>query len=415
MRWLLGLITGQSPRSNDLIEGTVNLLVARHERMVHDDEHGSEVDDLGALIRDDIDAHDEPRRGRRRRKRSRIVPIIAALVAIGIGVGAVLFARDLFSGLGEVPDYSGSGTGSVAVRVAQGDTISDIAITLEEAGVVKSARAFTEAANANEQSKSIQPGLYSLRKEMQASIALETMLDPASIQTFKVTLPEGLTVAQIVSRLAESTGAPAEELEAALADRANLGLPAWTPADVPNLEGFLHPGTYDFDPETTPLQMIQALVTRFNAVATETGLEQKAAAVGQSPYNVLIIASLIEREVKHDDERGKVAQVIYNRLAKPMPLQIDAATSYGAGKPGNELTTADLQDKSNPYNLRVLPGLTPTPISSVSDKSIDAALNPTDGTWIYYVVNSADGHHAFVTTDEEFLAAKAECQSNGWC
>lgn len=389
--------------------------MARQERPVHDDGHGSEVDDLGALIRDDVDAQDHPRRHRRRRKRSRLVPILAALVAVGIGVGAVLFARDLFSGFGDVPDYSGSGTESVAVRVSQGDTISDIAVTLEEAGVVKSARAFTDAAAANDQSKSIQPGLYSLRKEMQASIALETMLDPTSIQTLKVTLPEGLTVKQIISRLSEATGAPVEELEAAVNDRANLGLPAWAPADVPNLEGFLHPGTYDFDPETTPLQMIQALVSQFNAVATASGLEQKATAVGQSPYNVLIIASLIEREVKHDDERGKVAQVIYNRLAKPMPLQIDAATSYGAGKPGNELTTDDLQDKSNPYNLRVLPGLTPTPISSVSDKSIEAALNPTDGTWIYYVVNSADGHHAFVTTDDEFLAAKDECQKNGWC
>ncbi len=389
--------------------------MARDERTVHDDKHGSEVDDLGALIRDDIDEQERPSRRRRRRKRSRLVPILAALVAVGIGVGAVLFARDLFSGFGEVPDYTGSGTENVAVRVSQGDTISDIAVTLEEAGVVKSARAFTDAAQENEQSKSIQPGLYSLRKEMKASIALEAMLDPSSIQTFKVTLPEGLTVEQILTRLSEATGAPVEQLEAALADRANLGLPAWAPADIPNLEGFLHPGTYDFDPETTPMQMIQALVSQFTAVATQTGLEQKAAAVGQSPYNVLIIASLIEREVKHDDERGKVAQVIYNRLAKPMPLQIDAATSYGAGKPGNELTTADLQDQSNPYNLRVLPGLTPTPIASVSDKSLQAALNPTDGTWIYYVVNSADGHHAFVTTDEEFLAAKAECQKNGWC
>lgn len=387
--------------------------MARYDREVHD-EH-SEVDDLGALIRDDLDEQDHPRERRRRRRGGRLVPFLAALVTIGIGIGAVMFAKDLFSGFGNVPDYTGSGTDAVQVRIDQGDSLSDIAVKLEEAGVVKSARAFTEAAAENDAAKSLQPGLYSLKKEMKASLALEAMLDPAAIQTVKVTLAEGLTVAQTVAKLAEATGKPAADFDAVLADRANLGLPSWMPSGAANLEGFLQPGTYTFDPETTPLAMVQALVAQFNATAAELQLEQKAASVGQSPYNVLIIASLIEREVKHDDERAKVSRVIYNRLAKPMPLQIDAATAYGAGKPGNELTKDDLQNKNNPYNLRVLPGLTPTPIANVSDKSLTAALAPEQGTWIYYVVNSADGHHAFVTTDAEFTAAKKQCQDNGWC
>lgn len=392
-------------------------LVARHERSLRDDEDSSEVDDLGALIRDDLDEQGHSRRSRReRRKRSRLVPILAALVAVGIGIGAVLFAKDLFSGFGDVPDYTGQGTESVSVRIEDGDTISDIAVKLQKADVVKSARAFTEAAAANDKSKTIQPGLYSLKKQMKASAALDAMLDPKAIQTLKVSLAEGLTVAQTLKKLSEATGKPVSEFEAALADRANLGLPAWVPATAANLEGFLQPGTYSFDPESaTPLSMLQALVAQFNAVATETQLEQKAAALGQSPYNIVIIASLIEREAMHDDERPKIARVIYNRLAKPMPLQIDAATAYGVGKPGNELTKADLEDKNNPYNLRVLPGLTPTPIANVNQKSIVAALAPADGSWIYYVRNTADGHHAFVTTDAEFLAAKQECQKNGWC
>lgn len=393
--------------------------MARHHRTEPDEapepleESSSEVDDLGALIQGDLEEQERPRR--RRRKRGKVAPILAALVAVAIAVGAVLFAKDLFSDWKEVPDYTGSGTESVQVRVEDGDTLSDIAVALEKAGVVKSARAFTDAAADNEDSKSLQPGLYSLKKEMKASLALEAMLDPNAIQTMKVTLPEGLTQKQTVARLAEATGKPVADFEAALADRANLGLPAWFPADAANLEGVLQPGTYSFDPEDTPLSMVQALVAGFNAVAASTGLEQGAAAVGQSPYNVVVIASLIEREAKHDDDRPKVARVIYNRLAKPMALQIDAATAYGVGKPGNELTKADLDDKSNPYNLRVLPGLPPTPIANVSEASIKAALQPADGTWIYYVVNSADGHHAFVTTDAEFLAAKQECQKNGWC
>ncbi|WP_153505421.1 endolytic transglycosylase MltG [Cumulibacter manganitolerans] len=385
--------------------------MARHQQGTRDD--GSEVDDLGALIRGNIDgeehAYDRPKRHRR------LAPALAALVAVAIGVAAVLFAKDLFAGFGDVPDYSGAGGDTVQVRVDEGDTISDIAVKLEDAGVVKSARAFTEAASANDKSKSVQPGLYSLKKQMKASLALEAMLDPNAVQTYKITFAEGLTVDQTIAKLAESTGKPKSDFEAALGDRANLGLPGWVPANANKLEGFLQPGTYTFDPEQTPLAMLQAMVAQFNAVAAETQLEQKAAAVGQSPYGVLIIASLIEREAKHDDERPKVARVIYNRLAKPMPLQIDAATAYGAGKPGDQLTKSDLEDKNNPYNLRVLPGLTPTPIASSSEASIAAALAPADGTWLYYVRNSEDGHHAFVTTDQEFLAAKQQCQQKGWC
>lgn len=380
-----------------------------------DDHSGSEVDDLGALIRSELEDDTHPReRRRRRKKRNRIVPLLAAVVAVVIAAGAVYFAREIFSGLGEVPDYAGAGTESISVRIDEGDTLSDIATKLEEAGVVKSARAFVEAADENDAAKGLQPGLYTLKKEMQAELALDAMLDPSSIQTIAITLPEGLTVDQTLSRLSEATGLPVEQFQAALDDRANLGLPAWAPAEA-KLEGFLQPGTYTFDPEDTPLSMLQALVGQFNAVVAQTQLEQKAAALGQSPYSILVIASLIEREAKWDEERPKIARVIYNRLAKPMPLQIDAATAYGVNKPGNELTKADLEDAGNPYNLRVVPGLPPTPIATVGLPSIEAALNPADGSWIYYVVNSSDGHHAFVTTDAEFTAAKKACQQNGWC
>ena len=388
--------------------------VARHADP-DDDYYASEVDDLGALIRGELeeDTHPGERRGRHR-KRGRLVPVLAALVAVVIAAGAVYFAKEIFSSFRDVPDYAGEGTESVAVRIDEGDTLSDIATKLADAGVVKSARAFTDAAAEDEASKGLQPGLYTLKKEMKASLALAAMLDPSAIQTVKVTVPEGLTVDQTLAALAEGTGLSVEELQAALDDRANLGLPAWAPADA-KLEGFLQPGTYTFDPEDTPLSIIQTLVAQFNAVAAQTGLEQKAAGIGQSPYSVLTIASLIEEEAKWDEERPMIAQVVYNRLAVPMPLQIDASTAYGVNKPGNELTKDDLADASNPYNLRVVPGLPPTPIASVGAPSIEAALNPADGTWIYYVVNSADGHHAFVTTDAEFTAAKQVCQQNGWC
>lgn len=384
--------------------------MARHAS----DDH-SEVDDLGALIRTELEDDTHPRERRARRsRRGRLVPVLAALVTVVIAAGAFYFAKDILAGFREIPDYAGEGGDTVAVRIDEGDTLTDIATKLEEAGVVKSARAFTEAAADDDASTGLQPGLYTLKKEMKASLALAAMLDPAAIQTTKVTLPEGLTLEQTLNRLSEATAVGVEEFESAIADRGNLGLPAWAPTDA-KLEGFLHPGTYTFDPEDTALSMLQTLIGQFNAVAGQTGLEQKAAAVGQSPYSVLIIASLIEREAKWPEERPMVARVIYNRLAIPMPLQIDASTAYGVDKPGNELTKADLEDAGNPYNLRVVPGLPPTPIATVGIPSIEAALSPADGSWIYYVVNSADGHHAFVTTDAEFAAAKKVCQQNGWC
>ncbi len=377
---------------------------------------GSEVDDLGALIRGEIDDGKHPRSGRPpRKKRRHILPILAALIAIAIAAGAVYLAKDLFSGIGEVEDYAGAGTDAVTVRVMEGDTVSDIAGTLQEAGVVKSKRAFLDAAEDNTASQALQPGLYALKKEMKASLALEAMLDPTSIQTLKVTLPEGLTVEQTLATLEEATGITTEEFEAAIEeDRANLGLPEWAP-EKGRVEGFLQPGTYNFDPEDTPLSILQTLVAQFNAVASQVGLVEGAKAVGQSPYELLTIASLIEREAYWDDERPKIARVIYNRLKKPMPLQIDAATAYSLDKPGNELTQADLDDESNPYNLRVVSGLPPTPIATVGLPSLDGALNPADGSWLYYVVNSDDQHHAFVTTAEEFEEAAQVCQQKGWC
>jgi len=337
------------------------------------------------------------------------------VVVVGIAATTVYFGKQFISGFGAVPDYTGTGVKAVNVRVNSGDSLSTIATTLEKSDVVKSAKAFTNAAKKNPQSSAIQPGLYALKTKMSAKNALKLLLDPASRLSHKVTVPEGLTVQQILALVSEKADVPLTDLQAALKDVANLGLPTWLPNTGVVLEGFLAPGTYEVDPDDTPLEILQSMVANFQKTASKVNLEAAAQAIGQTPYNVLIIASLIEREAKWDDERAKIARVIYNRLAIPMPLQIDASTAYGAGKAGNELTTADLQNTANPYNLRVLPGLPPTPIANVSEKSLQAALAPAAGPWIYYVVNSADGHHFFTDDPAAFNAAVAQCKANGWC
>lgn len=389
--------------------------MARHPRSDQvqfdaDDDYESGVYDLGSLIQDDLS------RGRvRRKRRNPVLLILLVVVVVAIGATAFFLGKNLLSGFGTTPDYAGSGGSQVNVRVNAGDSLTTIANSLHDANVVKSAKAFTNAAAANPKESSIQPGLYALKKQMKAQAALNLLLNPVSKLTKRVVIPEGLTVAQTLQKVADGTGVTIAALDAALKDVPNLGLSAWMPNKAAVPEGLLGPGTYDFDPSETPLEIVQEMIANFQSTAASINLKQAAAAIGQTPYNVLIIASFIEREAKFDDERPKIARVIYNRLAIKKPLQIDASTAYGAGKKGNELTNTDLASTTNPYNTYTIAALPPTPISGAGVASLKAALAPSPGNWIYYVVNSADGHHFFTSSDAEFAAAKQICKANGWC
>ena len=362
-----------------------------------------------------VDTERPPRRSRHRRRR-RVRSIITSLLAvlvIGALVAAVLFGgRALlgaFGAFGEVPDYTGAGTGSIEIRVDQGDTASDIATTLFEADVVLSERAFRDAATANQESLSIQPGLYELRTQMSAALALDLLLDPVARLTEIVTIPEGFTQAQILLALAEATDIPLVEFENAANQVESLGLPAYTAG---RLEGFLFPETYTFDPQDEALEILQRLVAQFTTAATSLDLEGRAAQLGIEPYDIVVIASMIQSESRIDAERPMIARVVYNRLEQNIPLGIDATSAYDLGKPGTELTTEDFLVDS-PYNTRLNVGLPPTPISSPGAASLEAALSPVPGNWIYYVLEDAAGNHFFTASAAEFEAAKARCEAAG--
>ena len=225
----------------------------------------------------------------------RWIPVVADPASVvGIAATAFYFGKQFLSGIGDAPDYAGGGDMQVNVRINSGDPLSTIATTLEDADVVKSAKSFTEAAKGNSKSSSIQPGLYSLKTKMKATAALDLLLSPEARLTRKVTIPEGYTVAQVLAATSKKTEVPLEDLKAALTDVQNLGLPAWLPNANVVLEGFLAPGTYEFDPDDTPLEIVQEMVARFQQLAGTVGLEDGAKALGQSPYNVFTIASLIE-------------------------------------------------------------------------------------------------------------------------
>ena len=349
-------------------------------------------------------------RRHRRRRRGPLGVLLALLVVGGLVAGIVYGGRSMLARLGTVPDYPGAGTGSVQIQVRPGDTATDIAAALTKAGVVKSERAFRDAAKDDPRSTRIQPGYYRMRKQMSGAAALALMLDPSSRLLSRVTVPEGRTAAEILELLAAKTGRPLSALQAAARDTARLGLPSYAKG---RLEGFLFPATYDFDPGTSPAEMVREMVATYRDKVDDAALAGGAKALGISPYQVVVVASLVEREAAVADEQGKIARVIYNRLDQDFYLGVDAAVLYGLGRTGGTLTEADLA-KVTPYNTRVVKGLPPTPIASPGLAAIDAALHPAAGPWLYYV-RQKGGRHFFTADRDEFNAAKARCQAEHLC
>ena len=362
-----------------------------------------------------LELRDErPSPRRRRSRRSPLVKVLAVLVVLalagGLVVGAMSLARGLdFLSSSAAEDYSGEGSGEVVVQVQPGDTATDVAATLAEKDVVASRQAFYEVAVADERSRGLQPGFYRLRLQMSAAAAFELLLDPSARVVGRVTIPEGYTVEQVLQALADGTEIPLADYQAAAADPAALGLPDYAGG---KLEGFLFPATYDVEPGTDATQVLTMMVDRFKQAAADTDLEAKAAALGLSPYEAVIVASMIERESRVDDELSKVSRVVYNRLEQGIPLGIDATILYGLGRTSGGLKQSELE-KDTPYNTRLNAGLVPTPIANPGQEALEAALSPEDGDWLYYVLADKQGRHLFTADYDEFLEQKAKSQREG--
>lgn len=350
----------------------------------------------------------EERMKKQRRRRSISVLVVALVLVAGAGYVVVsLVGGSLFGGTGQaqaVTDYPGPGRpGAPTVVVNAGDSGAAMATTLREAGIVASEDAFREAFEANPDAGLIQPGTYQLMLEMKAEDAVRALLDPKSKVSMKVTIPEGFTAEEIFTRINEVTLISVDELRAAAADPAAIGLPAEAGG---NVEGWLFPTTYQVEPNTPAQAILAQMVAQSVETLTSKGVPQ------DRWLDVLTKASLIEQEAVLDTDRPKMARVIENRLEQGWPLQIDATLVYSLNKPGNELTQEDLDDTSNPYNSRKLTGLPPTPIGAPGIPSIEAALAPAEGDWMFWVtVNLDTGETKFASTHDEFLEYKAEYQA----
>jgi UPF0755 protein len=226
------------------------------------------------------------------------------------------------------------------------------------------------------------------------------------LKVFKIVLPEGLNVRQTGEKVAESTegNISAEEFQAAV-NEGDYDYAFLKDANG-NLEGFLFPKTYEVTSRTSAHSVVNMLLKQFQ-VETEHLEWSRSQALGVTPYQVVIIASLIEKEAKVPEDRPLIASVIYNRLKNKMKLGIDATVEYALGKWKPVLTNQDLQVDS-PYNTYRIPGLPPAPICNPGFESIRAALYPASTNYIYYILTGADGKHSFTADYQEFKRWKEE-------
>jgi UPF0755 protein len=306
---------------------------------------------------------------------------------------------------GSNPDYAGPGSGSVTIQVREGETATMIGRALKEADVVKSVGAFTDAAVAEPRSRSIQVGYYQLKKHMKASDALAVLVDPANLIQARVTIPEGYRVADIVKAIAAKTDITARQVQAALKDPTALGLP---PDAEGNPEGYLFPATYTVVPGETAQQLLRQMVAKSVQTEKDLDIAAKAKALGFTPREIITVASILESEGSRAQDLPKIARAIYNRLDQGMALQSDATVNYANGKSGSVFTTSEDRANPSPYNTYVHTGLPPGPIGAPGEKTIEAALNPADGPWLYWVtVNLRTGETRFNTTYEGHLRDKA--------
>lgn len=333
---------------------------------------------------------------------------IVALVSLGIAALMIVTSIVLLRGSSDTTDFAGSGAGEVSVVISRGDTLTEMGRKLQAAGVVQSAESFVNAASVDDRASTIGPGRYTLKKQMSSIAALDLMLDPVSRADSRLVLPEGLRLEQTVSTAADATNLPKSDFQKVLQDPAQLGLPDWA-KDRP--EGFMFPASYDLTGDETARSLLRQLVKRFNQASDDVNLETRAKDVGLSPYEVVIVASLLQAEVAPQDFK-KAARVIYNRLDQNMPLQLDSTVSYALGTSDIQLNADELKTNS-PYNTYVRRGLPPRPINSPGEAALDAALSPAKGKWLYFVSVDPTTHETkFARTYEKFLELKREFQQN---
>ena len=325
---------------------------------------------------------------------------------------------------------------AVELTIPQGASINEIAGELQSTGVISNATVFRYWLRCDgeltitgflgcDSVVAVEAGDYVLYENMDFE-SVRTVFDAGPLpEVFElVRIPEGLRWSEMALRLLEENPAfEWENLEAAYVSLVREA--SYLPDDAPvrTLEGMLFPATYDINADDLAdehgflLRLSDEFDRRFARLLEDPGLHPDIVDLDLVPYEVIIVASLIEEEALVSEDRAKISRVIYNRLAEGMRLDIDATACYAAAKSCADLTSADIRLES-PWNTRVVTGLPPTPISAPGEASLEAALQPADGDWLFYVRTDEGGvrgaHHFSVTYDEH-LANVQICREQGYC
>ncbi|GAA3056481.1 endolytic transglycosylase MltG [Actinokineospora globicatena] len=391
------------------------------------------TDELGFFEEDE----EQPAKRKPRRDRRRVKLAVFGLVLLAIIGGGVWYGIRTLSGIGGYDDFSGAGESDVVVEVKGGDSTGVIANRLKEEGVVASARAFTEAAESESKVRAIQPGFYVMRTKVSGTDAVAKIVNPASrvgnLQikagtqfddvTSGATVTPGvytlLSKASCAELNGKSTCVPVEELRKVVesADLTTLGVPDWAVPDASKspepkrkLEGLIMPDVYEVRPGSTAEELWKKLIADSSALLQSVGMPALADATGFTPYQMLVMGSLIQREAIAGDF-SKVSRVTYNRLAKTMKLEYDSTVNYVLDRPAIRTRPED-RAKSGPYNTYANTGLPPTPIAAVSREALEAAAKPAEGTWVFFVRCQKDGTSCFANTLDEHNANIALAQRN---
>jgi UPF0755 protein len=353
-----------------------------------------------------------------RRVRSGLAVLLALAVLVGGGWFAATKGYEKYLDWRQTDDYIGAGKDDIQITIPAGASITEMGSILVKADVVRSSKAFKNAAAKEPKSTTIQPGTYKLKTHLPASTAIAMLIDPARNKVVKrVVVREGIRLSAAVKVLAKGTGLTEDQFNAVLKDPTKLGLPAYA---ANNPEGFLFPDSYEVADTPDALTVLKAMTAEYAQVAGSVNLESRAAALGLTPLQVVTVASLIEGEVNRAEDRPKVARAIYNRLqgktesGQVMKLQLDSTVIYANNLEGRLTTTNEQRALKSPYNTYVVDGLPPGPINAPGKASIEAALNPADGDWTYWVVVNPDsGETKFAATGAEHDKNVAEFQA--WC
>lgn len=365
----------------------------------------------------------DPETGRidQRELRHRAKGWIAVAVSLAVVFGGVWFVGskgwNAWDDFRQREDYASiTGDADVEVAIPKGANMGQVGQVLEAAEVVKSADTFRKVATGRpDDVKKIVYGRFLVRTHISSDAAMDMLLDPTRQIRNLMRLPEGQRLSLQLEAMAKASKLPVEDFTTALEKPEDLGLPAWS-KNRP--EGFFFPDTYELGDTPTALGVMKIAVAQFNKVTSDMDFENAAKeSPAKDAYSALVVASILDREVFRDEDRPKVARVIYNRLEKKQKLELDSTVAYANDLSNTIWTSNANRAVDSPYNTYLDKNagkLPPGPISAPSAKALAAALNPEEGPWLFFVpVNLETGETEFNETLDQHNASLAKLQA--WC